>query len=210
MSTNARALTVEKFCRLAGGVCGAGGEQSYVDAFAKDASALGAWIGPLRDVVAQDPSVLTDDRLRYGQIADAISDWRILDVALTLADELPAAPPAPSSEAHMWPVVAEVQDALVYPDGVIEAPIAIAGPVAAEPVPAACRKKAKDVSDVVQDTMHGPHCMRVERREEKGTDLARERDSDVMRGWGSHGPLLTLTASLLTLNGSLLAGGLQH
>jgi hypothetical protein len=75
----------------------------------------------------------------------------------------------------MWPVVAEVQDALVYPDGVIEAPIAIAGPVAAEPVPAACRKKAKDVSDVVQDTMHGPHCMRVERREEKGTDLARER-----------------------------------
>jgi hypothetical protein len=163
-------------------------EQSYVDAFTKDASALGAWIGPLRDVVAKDPSVLTDDRLRYGQIADAIQDWRLLDVALTLADELPPAPPAPSAEAQMWPVVAEVQDALVYPDGVIEAPIAIARPVSAVPVPAACRKKAKSVSDVVHDAVHGLHCAHVEAADKGHTllsaDLAgleRQGDSDVIR-----------------------------
>jgi hypothetical protein len=164
-------------------------EQSYVDAFTKDASALGAWIGPLRDVVAKDPSVLTDDRLRYGQIADAIQDWRLLDVALTLADELPPAPPAPFAEAQMWPVVAEVQDALVYPDGVIEAPIAIARPVSAVPVPAACRKKAKSVSDVVHDAVHGLHCAHVEAAD-KGlktllsADLAgleRQGASDVIR-----------------------------
>ena len=116
-------------------------EQSYVDAFAQDASGLGAWIGPLRDVAAQDPSVLTDDRKRYARVAAAIEDWRLLDVAQTLADR----DAREGGQDAEWPAVAEVHDVVVYPDGVVEGPVSIEGVDVATSTafPAVCRNQSR-------------------------------------------------------------------
>ena len=91
------------------------GGKRYKNAFWKDATGLGAWIEVLRNVsTIQHPSLS-----KFGRIASALDEWRLEDAAQHLAQA------RDEQGREAWPSTALLHNALVYHDGVVDAPIKV-------------------------------------------------------------------------------------
>ena len=88
-------------------------EHSYRDRFRKDATGLGAWVEALHNVsVIEHPT-----RKNYRRIGDALDEWRLGDAAQYLSQA------SDGQGREVWPSTVILSNALVFHDGVVDAPI---------------------------------------------------------------------------------------
>ena len=97
-------------------------EETFKNVFWKDAAGLGALIEVLGTVSPSDHPSLQF----LGDAAAALEDWRLHDAVRILAQEHDTHTPSTHTPATpRWPSTAELTNALVYHDGVVDAPVSL-------------------------------------------------------------------------------------
>jgi hypothetical protein len=79
-----------------------------------NATGLGAWIEAIRNSSTIHPS-----RTKYAHIATAMHEWRLEDAAQSFSQGLG------KDGREVWPSIAHISNALIWHDGIVDAPIAV-------------------------------------------------------------------------------------